>query len=283
MNITKEQLEDLYIRQNLSILKCAKVLGYSSSGVIYQLRKLGIKSRPKGRFDHRIPGITRERLENLYVKQGLSVRECAEILGVPTHGSVIARLYEFGIKTRKSKFQPGNQINKGRDPKSCPNWKGGKQAILCDTCGKELFRFPSLIHKTNFCDFSCKGKWESENLQGDANPNYGNSVLAGENNPNWKGGITHEPYAPIWIDKRFKAGIKERDNHTCQNPDCRGDCDVLCIHHIDYCKKDCEPENLITLCRSCNARANFNRGFWEAGYKQIIYEKYHADEKQIAI
>lgn len=283
MNITKERLENLYVEQNLSILKCAKILNCSYGGIHRQLRKFGIKSRRKGRFDHRIHGITKAKLENLYIKQGLSVRQCAEALGLPTQGAVAWRLKEFEIPAHIGKFQIGNQINKGRNPESCSNWKGGKQAVLCDACGKELSRFPSLIHKTNFCNFSCKGKWESENLKGDANPNYGNSILAGENNPNWKGGITHEPYAPIWIDKRFKAGIRERDNHTCQNPECRRNSNILNIHHIDYDKENCEPENLITLCQSCNGRANFNRDFWEAGYREIIRRKYQADEQLIAV
>lgn len=106
---------------------------------------------------------------------------------------------------------------------------------------------------------------------------------SGEGNGCWKGGISSEPYAPVWIDKRFKAGIRERDNNTCQNPDCRGTDKTLTVHHVDYDKKNCEPENLITLCRSCNGRANFNRDFWEAGYKEIIRMKYQADEQQIAV
>lgn len=105
----------------------------------------------------------------------------------------------------------------------------------------------------------------------------------GEGNGSWKGGMSHEPYTVIWASKRFKNGIRERDNHTCQNPDCRKNSNILNIHHIDYDKKNCEPENLITLCRSCNARANFNREFWEAGYKAIIRTKYQVDNKQIAV
>ena len=137
-----------------------------------------------------------------------------------------------------------------------------------------MLRFPSLVNEKNFCGDTCYGKWRSENFNGEGNPNHGNSVLIGENNPNWKGGIAHEPYAPIWIDKRFKAGIRERDNHICQNPECRKNCDQLVIHHIDYDKKNCDPKNLILLCISCNARANYDREFWEAGYKAIIEEKY---------
>ncbi|MBT7188340.1 HNH endonuclease [Candidatus Bathyarchaeota archaeon] len=226
-------------------------------------------------------GITKEQLETLYVNQGLSVRECAEILGLPSHGGIQWAMKKHGIKARPAKFQKGNQVNKGRKPETCSNWKGGKQAVLCDACGKELFKFPSLIKETNFCNIQCRSRWRADNFKGESNPNHGNSVLKGDNNPNWKGGIAHEPYAPIWIDKRFKAGIRERDGHTCQNPDCRGTCERLTIHHIDYDKKNCEPVNLITLCISCNARANFNRDFWQAGYQEIIRQKYENEAQTI--
>jgi 5-methylcytosine-specific restriction endonuclease McrA len=102
---------------------------------------------------------------------------------------------------------------------------------------------------------------------------------SGEGNGNWLGGISREPYALIWGSRLFKGTIRARDNHQCQNPDCRGKCDILSIHHIDYDKKNCDPKNLITLCRSCNGRANANRDFWEAGYKQIIHAKYHEDHE----
>ena len=227
--------------------------------------------------------ITKEQLENLYIGQNLTTRQCAEKLGMHTSGGISWRLTKFGIPSRPVGFQPGNRTPGDRKPETHGSWKGGKQAVLCDACGKELQRFLSHIHEKNFCDGSCYGQWRAENFKGEANPNHGNSVLAGDNNPNWKGGIAHEPYAPIWIDKRFKAGIRERDDHACQNPDCRGNSERLIIHHINYNKKDCEPENLITLCRSCNGRANFNREFWEAGYREIIRLKYEADEQQIAI
>jgi len=95
----------------------------------------------------------------------------------------------------------------------------------------------------------------------------------GKNNPNWKGGITHEPYCEIWLDNDFKKSIKERDGHECKNPFCKNICcNDLAVHHINYIKKDCHPNNLITLCRSCNGRANFNRLYWENVYKDIIKE-----------
>lgn len=105
-------------------------------------------------------------------------------------------------------------------------------------------------------------------------------ILYGENNPNWKGGISYEPYCCIWNDKEFKDDIKKRDRYYCQ---CCGitryisfkvfECD-LNIHHIDYNKKNCNPKNLIAVCRRCNSIANSNRIKWKEFYKEKINAKY---------
>jgi len=228
--------------------------------------------------------VSKQQLENLYVGHGLTIRQCAEVLGLPTSGGISWRLKKFKIPARLGKFQTGaSGYNSGKRGKKAHGWKGGKQIVPCTQCGKPLERFPSVTGENNFCNRQCYGEWRTESLTGEANPNYGNTILAGANNPNWQGGIACEPYAPIWVDKRFKAGIRERDGHECQNPDCRGDVVTLTCHHIDYDKKNCNPKNLITLCVSCNARANFNRDFWEAGYREIIRLKYAEDRQQIAV
>ena len=100
--------------------------------------------------------------------------------------------------------------------------------------------------------------------------------FTGNNNPNWREGISCEPYCDIWLDQGYKQSIKDRDNNECQNPDCRKNCNhmTLCLHHINYNKKDCPPKNLITLCISCNARANFNREICTDFYQNIMSEKY---------
>lgn len=92
----------------------------------------------------------------------------------------------------------------------------------------------------------------------------------GINSSQWKGGIAAEPYCDVWLDKEFKESIKERDNYECQNPDCWGTSGELVPHHIDYDKKNCHPNNLITLCRSCNTRSNVDRGFWKQLYTEIM-------------
>jgi len=89
---------------------------------------------------------------------------------------------------------------------------------------------------------------------------------------NWQGGKSIEPYCPVWSDKGYKADIRNRDNNVCQNPYCYKNDSLLHIHHIDYDKKNCHPSNLVTVCRACNARANFDR-YWHKGWYQTIMSK----------
>lgn len=95
--------------------------------------------------------------------------------------------------------------------------------------------------------------------------------ISGSNNHFWKGGIAAEPYCDVWLDEEFKESIRERDNHECQNPDCEGTYfeDKLSVHHIDYVKKHCHPDNLISLCRCCNTQANSNRKYWQVLYSNL--------------
>ena len=100
-------------------------------------------------------------------------------------------------------------------------------------------------------------------------------ILKGEKHSMWKGGISFESYCPLWFDREFKEYIKERDNHRCLNPYCDSkNPSDLTIHHIDYNKKNCSPNNLITICRSCNSKANINREWHEAWYKAVLYMRY---------
>jgi hypothetical protein len=91
---------------------------------------------------------------------------------------------------------------------------------------------------------------------------------------NWKGGISKEPYCQKWT-KKFRKSIKKRDGYKCMNPYCDSkDPEDLTIHHIDYNKKNCRHQNLITACRSCNGKANYNREWHEFWYKAIMYMRY---------
>jgi hypothetical protein len=90
----------------------------------------------------------------------------------------------------------------------------------------------------------------------------------GEKNPAWSGGKANGIYCCFWHDTEYKDYIKSLDNYTCQYPSCRRK-DDLCIHHIDYNKKNCTPENLITLCRDDNSKVNANRKAWKKFFQQL--------------
>jgi len=96
-------------------------------------------------------------------------------------------------------------------------------------------------------------------------------LMLGKNNPNWKNGVSFEPY-PQEFNETLKELIRGRDNYTCQK--C-GKIQVengrkLDIHHIDYNKKNCQSNNLISLCASCNSIANRNRPFWTIYFQAIL-------------
>lgn len=104
--------------------------------------------------------------------------------------------------------------------------------------------------------------------------------FTGSGNPNWRGGISYEPYCSIWTND-LKDFIRFRDGDVCLNPCCKSlNKSNLVIHHINYIKKDCDPINLITLCNTCNTEANFNRKWHTSWYESIIYRRYFSNVKK---
>ena len=77
----------------------------------------------------------------------------------------------------------------------------------------------------------------------------------GEKNSSWQGGISYEPYSVDWTDD-LKRAIRKRDQYTCQ---ICGKEPAIDVHHLDFDKKNCSSENLITLCHSCHAKITWER------------------------
>jgi len=99
--------------------------------------------------------------------------------------------------------------------------------------------------------------------------NRGKPGLSGDKHSLWNGGTSFLPY-PSVFNGSLKKLIRQRDNGQCQNPECGGEFSYLTIHHIDYDKENCHPLNLVTLCNSCNSKANSNRQKWKQLYREIV-------------
>ncbi len=94
----------------------------------------------------------------------------------------------------------------------------------------------------------------------------------GDDNPSWCGGVSRNGYCDIWKDKEYKQSIKDRDSYKCQSSYCTLKSNNLVVHHIDYNKHNCHPNNLITLCISCNSKANHNRKYWQEIYSHLMMQ-----------
>ena len=97
-----------------------------------------------------------------------------------------------------------------------------------------------------------------------------NKGIYGKYSHNWLGGKSFEPYSLDWTET-LRISIRERDKYTCQL--CRekqGDT-AFSVHHINYNKKDCNPNNLITLCNSCHNKTNFKREYWVKYFSKKKY------------
>ncbi len=185
-------------------------------------------------------------------------------------------------------------------------WSSFQQGIRCFECfgskKKTLNEINNLINNSNYKWISGKYKNIHSKLKLQCNRNhiyttrfdqfqqkhrcpychYEDNIIkfSGTGNPNWRGGISFEPYCNLWT-KELKQFIKNRDKNICLNPCCKSlNKTNLVIHHINYNKKDCDQYNLITLCNTCNATANFNREWHKNWYQAIIYKRYFSNKRR---
>jgi len=157
------------------------------------------------------------------------------------------------LKSPKAyKFPKGSKINLGKKATEETKKKLSKthKGLIPWNKGKKITE----EHKKNI----------SKGLKGIPKPKGFGEKLSKEKHWNWQGGKSFEPYSIDWTET-LKRAIRERDKYICQ----------LCsqygkdVHHIDYNKKNCNPDNLITLCRECNVKVNFNRKYWTEYFYKI--------------
>lgn len=90
-------------------------------------------------------------------------------------------------------------------------------------------------------------------------------AMTGKKNHFYIHGEGKFPY-PMKFNKKLKEQIRKRDDYKCQICGKKGNH----VHHIDYDKNNCNPNNLITLCHDHHMKTNFNRDYWFSYFTYIM-------------
>lgn len=100
------------------------------------------------------------------------------------------------------------------------------------------------------------------------------NIALGENNGNWKGGISFEPYCPKF-NKKLKEDIRNKYGRRCvvcgipefENVCSNGQHKKLSVHHVTYDKQEgCNGKDvvLVPLCIHCHsATTTGDRDYWQ--------------------
>jgi len=115
---------------------------------------------------------------------------------------------------------------------------------------------------------------------------YNKFVDAMRNSKVWQDGKSFEKYG-LDFNRKLRTEVRKTDNNTCQL--CLRNLDLIdenaAVHHIDYDKKNNKKTNLISLCKSCHSKTNFNRERWTTYFKQLkkIKEKKYKNKEVLII
>jgi hypothetical protein len=99
-----------------------------------------------------------------------------------------------------------------------------------------------------------------------------------DKHPNWKGGISFEPYCPKF-DDYLKLRIRMFFDNRCVvcGKTKEENMQELSCHHVEYDKSACchgRPVHFAALCIGCHGATNWDRSRWEAILHRIIDEIY---------
>lgn len=97
-------------------------------------------------------------------------------------------------------------------------------------------------------------------------------VNTGKYNPNWKGGISFEPYCDKF-NYQFKEYIRDTYGRMCFLCGKEENGRKHCVHHVDYNKEVlCNgiKGEFVPLCLKCHITTNTNRKYWEQTIMEML-------------
>ncbi len=240
----------------------------------------------KARFDKIL---TKSFLQKYYIKEKLSTYIIAKTVKCSAH-TIGDYLKRFKIKVRTMEKDNNHNYIDGRcknkyycKEKDCHNeicsityFKGSGRCRSCANLGeRNSFYRKKHTRKTKKRISKIKRNYYKTHKS----PMFGRK---GNKHPAYIHGKGYEPYTTEFTQK-LKDKIRQRDNYECK--ECKMIEEehimvygrILEVHHIDYNKQNCDEDNLITLCKQCNIRANYNRKYWKKYYQEKIKnETYHS-------
>ena len=254
MEKVKDLIYELYVIKGYSTRDVAKELGVGQTTVRRRMVKYGIPAR-KGKEAYNTEHIKKKRAtynKTLEVREERICESCGKIFFIQPHMNNTNCSVECG------RIATANKQKK-------------RILVKCDFCGLEFEKISSKITTTNFCSTTCHGKWKSQNLVGENNPQYkrvlrvcancgkelsvipsranrkhiycdatcmaqhysSSEMFSGENSPTWKGGkITRIEYGPDWLKRRREIRHREKYKcHRCGKTELENG-EELSIHHI---------------------------------------------------
>jgi hypothetical protein len=180
------------------------------------------------------------------------------------HGKFIKRIV-FCEKCKKEiNFRSNTTFcfSCARTGKHLSTYKGEKPKCL--VCNKILSRYDAKRCKEH------RGKTVSLILK----ERYRDS----KNHPNYIDGRSKNKAYPQEF-QNLREEIRKRDDYKCQNCGMTDEEHIIVygthieVHHIDYNKTNNNKDNLLTLCKGCNIRANYNREYWQSHYSAKVVSR----------
>lgn len=253
IEISRNELYDLYITEELNTMECSKILNCSAMTIWHRLREFNIPLR----FEHL--DIEKNALVEFYVERRLSIEKISKILGYSS-GRILRSLKKFGIPRRTlSEAHLGIPAwNKGRKGIMPEPWNKGKKGLL--------------IHSQISREKISKG------LKGIKRSEEWKEKHRGKNHGRWKGGITSlvRRIRNSYKYRQWRSDVFTRDDFTCQECGRRGGC--LHAHHKEAFADIMEFNDIKTYeqAMNCEELWNVNNG--------ITYcKKYHCKLKSLLL
>jgi len=225
--------------------------------------------------------ISKEILEKLYIIEGKSFDICARELDCSI-GTIHSFIHKYKIPVKK-RSEYGGPWNKGldkNDPRVIAKAAKSSVTLKAKFASGQIEPWNKGLTKTTDSRVAAGVKKLSEIRK---------TIFKGSNNPFYGKKHKAETITKLSLAKggtgvagelsdygldfttELKKKIRNRDTfcQVCGKTE-QENGRKLDVHHIDYNKKNCSEDNLMTLCHSCHVATNSNRKYWCKYFKPMV-------------